>query len=468
MKTYDAIIIGSGQGGTPLSKKLARLGWKIALIEKEWIGGTCVNVGCTPTKTMIASAKMAYQISQAKSLGIRTGPATVDIKKVLARKNEVVDTFRNGAQKGLEKTANLTIIFGTAIFTGEKEINVDLNKGGKIAITADKIFINVGARPTIPPIKGLEDVDYLTSTSIMELYKIPEHLIIIGGGYIGLEFGQMYRRFGSKVTIIESNTTFLHKEDKDVANCIHDFLQEEKIKILVGMEITEVKKYGEGISISLKSGGQKKSIRGSHLLVAAGRTPNADLLNVNAAGIATDGHGFIIVNEYLQTNVKGVYVMGDVKGGPEFTHISYNDHLVLLKNIVEGKQINYNKRQVPYTMFTDPQLGRVGITEQQARKEKRNIRVATFPMRHVARAIETGDTRGMMKAVVDGDNDTILGVAIIGAEGGELMTVMQMAMLGGITWPQIRELPIAHPLYSESFNNLFMQLEKDDQRKKSK
>ena len=461
MKNYDAIIIGSGQAGTPLSKKLAKEGWKTVLIEKDLIGGTCTNIGCTPTKTMIASAKRIYDCKKAKSLGVHTNEVTLNLEEVLKRKNQVVEQFRNGATEGLKKTENLDIIFGTAVFMGKKQLTVTGKDGAIAELTADKIFIDIGARPSVPDIIGLKDVPYLTSTTMMELHELPEHLLIIGGGYIGLEFGQMYRRFGSKVTILEEGKRFLGREDADIADCIQKFLEAEEIEILTDAQVNTVKKEKDGIIAFLKTSDKERTIKCSHLLLATGRKPETDLLKTDVGGVKTDEHGFIEVNDQLETSVEGVYALGDVKGGPEFTHIAYNDYLVVYNNLIQGKKENYHNRLVPYTMFTDPQLGRVGITEEEAKKKGLEIRVATLPMKHVARAIETGDTRAMMKAIVDKESSTILGVAIVGEQGGEVMTVLQMAMAGGITWQQIRSMPIAHPLYAESLNNLFMQLDKE-------
>jgi pyruvate/2-oxoglutarate dehydrogenase complex dihydrolipoamide dehydrogenase (E3) component len=459
MKHYDAIIIGSGQGGTPLAKKLASQGWKTALIEKKNVGGTCINVGCTPTKTMIASAKAAYGVKNAIKYGVETTGYNINIQTILKRKNKVVESFRRGSQKGIESTDNLQLIFGTASFVEEKKLKVLLNDGGEEELTADKIFIDVGTHATIPNIDGLKEVGYLTSTTLMELQKIPEHLLIIGGGYIGLEFGQMYRRFGSRITIVDFNDRFLSREDEDIAEEIQKFLQAEEIEILIDAQVTRVQKKSDKIIATLKVGDEEKEIHCSHILVSAGRTPNTDDLDLEAAGIETNELGYITSNEKLETSAKDVYVIGDVKGGPEFTHIAYNDYIILYNNLVEGKDDTIHNRPVPYTMFTDPQLGRVGITEQEARKKGLNIKVAKLPMAHVARAIETGDTRGIMKAVVDADNGAILGVAIVGQEGGEVMSVLQMAMTGGITWQQIKDMIFAHPLYAESLNNLFMRLE---------
>ncbi len=461
MKHYDAVIIGCGQGGAPLAKKLAGHGWKTALVEKMYVGGTCVNAGCTPTKTMISSAKTAYTVMQAENYGVQTTGYEINIQTILARKNKVVESFRKGLQEGLERTENLELIFGAASFIGDKTLKVCLNDGEGEEVSADKIFIDVGTRANIPDIEGLNDAGYLTSTTLMELQQVPEHLLIIGGGYIGLEFGQMYRRFGSKVSIVEHNQRFLSGEDEDIAQEIRQMLEAEEIEIVINAQVKRVKKNLETITATVKVGKEDKEVSCTHILLSAGRTPNTDLLNLEAAGIKTNERGYIVANDKLETTAKGVYVIGDVKGGPEFTHIAYNDHIILYNNLVCGKDESIKDRLVPYTMFTDPQLGRVGITEQQAREKGLNIRVAKLPMANVARAVETGDTRGLMKAVVDAESGTIWGVAVVGQEGGEVMSVLQMAMAGGIKWQQIKDMVFAHPLYAESLNNLFMQLEKD-------
>jgi pyruvate/2-oxoglutarate dehydrogenase complex dihydrolipoamide dehydrogenase (E3) component len=296
----------------------------------------------------------------------------------------------------------------------------------------------------------------------MELPQIPEHLLIIGGGYIGLEFGQMYKRFGSKVTILEYSQRLLSREDEDVADEVMKFLQAEEITIVTNVQVQRVHKNGDNIVANVVVNEGEKEILCTHILVSARRTPNTDLLNLEAAGISTDERGYIITNDKLETTAKDIYAIGDVKGGPEFTHIAYNDYIIIYNNLIEGKEENIKDRLVPYTMFTDPQLGRVGITEQEGLKKGLNIKVAKLPMAHVARAIETGDTRGIMKAVVDAESGAILGVAIVGQEGGEVMSVLQMAMTGGITWQQLKNMVFAHPLYAESINNLFMQLEQSN------
>ena len=460
MKTYDAIIIGSGQAGTPLAKKLAKAGLKTALIEKQFIGGTCINYGCTPTKTMIASARSAWLSKNSRPLGVDIGDVSVDFKKVIERKNKIVKSFREGSETTLEKVKGLDIYKGEASFTAEKIIQISSPEKKTLFLTADIIFINAGAEPTIPSIPGIETLNYLDSTSILDLKEIPEHLIILGGSYVALEFGQMFRRFGSKVTVIEQSDHFLEREDEDVAEELKNILQEEGINILTSAKASSVKQNDDqSISIILNENGNQKTLSGSHLLLAVGRTPVSKTLNLEAAGIKTDEKGYLKVNDKLQTNIKGIFALGDIKGGPAFTHTSYNDHLIVLNNLTEKKQKSIKNRMVPYCMFTDPQLGRIGITEKQAIQKGLKFKVAMIKMDRVARAIETGDTRGLMKAIVDKKTKLILGAAIIGTEGGEIMTVLQMAMMGKVTYPEIRNGIFAHPTYSESLNNLFMSLD---------
>lgn len=460
MKQYDAIVIGAGQAGGPLAKKLALAGKKTALIEKRWIGGTCVNDGCTPTKTMVASAKMAYMADNSVPLGVKIKGFSVDMAKIKKRKDAIVHQFRNGSQKGLEATKNLDVIFGEATFTGDKTISVKLNSGRIKEFNADLFFINTGAKPFIPEIDGLNDINYLTSTTIMDLDKVPEHLLVIGGNYIGLEFGQMFSRFGSKVTIVEKSGRIVSREDEDVSEELTKILQEEDIAILCNASTSKIKKkQGDKITATVLINGSEKKIRCSHVLVAVGRVPQTATLNLPATGVEMDERGNIKVNDKLETNIKGIYALGDVKGGPAFTHISYNDYTIVYRNLIKNENLSIKDRQVPYCMFTDPQLGSIGINETEAKKRKLNYKVAKLPMAYVARAIETGDTRGFMKAIVDPDTKQILGATILGPEGGETMTVLQMAMAGGITYDQIRYFVFAHPLFAESLNNLFMAMD---------
>jgi pyruvate/2-oxoglutarate dehydrogenase complex dihydrolipoamide dehydrogenase (E3) component len=461
MKTFDAIVIGSGQAGGPLAKKLALSGKKTALIERRYVGGTCVNDGCTPTKTWVASAKAAYVASKSHDLGVDIKSFKVNMGQIQKRKDDVVSLFRNGSQKGIETTKGLSLIFGEATFTGSKTISVKLNSGRVEEMQADLIFMNTGCRPIIPDIEGLKDIDYLTSTSILELTRVPEHLLVIGGNYIGLEFGQMFRRFGSKVTILERSARIVSREDEDVSKELTAILEDEKIKIFTNSEAVKFKETGKGnISANIKTDSKEHKIKCSHVLVAVGRMPNTEILALEKTGVKTDERGFIKVNDKLETNVEGIYALGDVKGGPAFTHISYNDFTIIYRNLLKGENLSIKNRLVPYCMFTDPQLGRVGLDETQAKKLGLKVKVAKLPMNYVARAIETGDTRGFMKAVVDAKTKKILGATVLGQEGGEIMTMLQIAMEGGITYEQIRYFVFAHPLYAESLNNLFIRLEK--------
>ncbi|ASU32054.1 mercuric reductase [Mucilaginibacter xinganensis] len=460
MKQYDAIIIGSGQAGGPLAKKLAAAGKKTAIIEKRWVGGTCVNDGCTPTKTMVASAKMAYLAANSGPLGIKIKNFSVDMPKIKKRKDAIVHQSREGGQKGLEKTQNLDLIFGEAVFTGDKTITVKMNSGRQKELTADLFFINTGAKPFVPEIEGIAEIGYLDSTSIMELNQVPEHLLVIGGNYIGLEFGQMFRRFGSKVTVIEKSGRIVSREDDDISEELTKILEAEQITIHTNASVTKFKKKAGGkITATVNKGGQEEKIKCSHVLIAVGRTPQSAALNLASTGVKVDEQGFITVNDKLETNVQGIYALGDVKPGPAFTHISYNDYTIVYRNLIEKQKLSIKDRLVPYCMFTDPQLGRIGLSENEAKKQGIKYKVAKLPMAHVARAIETGDTRGFMKAIVDPETKKILGVAVLGQEGGEIMTVLQMAMAGGITYDQVRYFVFAHPLYSESLNNLFLGME---------
>lgn len=458
MKKYDAIVIGSGQAGTPLSKRLAESGLKTALIEKRWVGGTCVNDGCSPTKAMVASAKMAWSAANSDRLGVHINSFSIDLLQILDRKNELVERMRGNSEKGILKTSQLDLIYGNAYFSGEKEITVKLNEGGEDVLTADKFFINVGETPVIPDIRGLSEIPYLTSTSIMELEEIPEHLLIVGSGYIALEFGQMFRRFGSKVTILEKSERILSHEDEDVAEGVSDIFREEGIEILLNTQIEQIKKSKDKLSVSLVSD-QQKTISCSHIMLAAGRKPQTDDLRLGVPGVKLDEKGYIKVNGKLETSVDGIYALGDVKGGPAFTHIAYDDYRVIRENLIEKGNATITGRIVPYCMFIDPQLGRVGVTEQEARDSGKDIIVAKISNTSVARSIETDDTRGFMKAVIDAKTGKILGAAVLAEEGGEIVTILQMAMMGGITYEKIKEGVFAHPTYAESLNNLFMSLD---------
>lgn len=457
-ETYELIVVGAGQGGDPLTRSFAKAGKKAALIERLAVGGTCVNRGCTPTKTMAASARVAYLARRGADYGIQTGPVTVDMAKIRDRKRGIVDEFREGTEKKIEAIDGLTLIYGDAKFTGPKTVEVAPNGGGDTrTLTAPLIVINTGARATVPKIEGLDSVPFLDSTSIMEVSEVPAHLVVLGGSYIALEFGQMFRRFGSEVTILEKSEQLLGHEDPDVAEEMQKILTEDGLQIYTGINAKRVAKSADGgVTVTLEDGTE---VTGSHLFLAVGRTPNSDGLGLDAAGVEMDDKGIITVSDTLETSQPGVYVIGDIKGGPQFTHISYDDFRILEANLLKDGHRTIKDRQVPYTVFTDPQLGRVGMTETEAKAAGKNIKVATLPMTEAARALETAETRGLMKAVVDADSGQILGAAIIGTEGGETMAVLEVAMIGRLPYTALRDATLAHPTWAESLNNLFMTLD---------
>ena len=458
-ESFDAIVIGSGQGGTPLCQALASAGMRTAIVEREHVGGTCVNEGCTPTKTMVASARVAYLARRGADYGVHTGELKIDLAKVRERKRAIVESFRNGNQSRIEKTKNLELIFGEAQFTGPKTILVRKNGGEQVSLTADKFFINAGCRPAVPKIEGLDEVSYLNSTSIMELDAVPEHLLVLGGGYIGLEFGQMFRRFGSGVTIVQSGVQLLASEDADVAEGVLQILREDGIEVVLKSKGVRIAKVAAGIELTVGEARALRKVSGTHLLVATGRVSNADSLNTKAAGITTDNKGFIEVNDRLETNVAGVFALGDIKGGPAFTHISYDDFRVIRTNVIGKGSASIAGRMVPLTIFIDPQLGRVGMTEAQARASGRKIRVAKMPMSYVARALEIDESRGFMKVIVDAETSQMLGATILGIEGGEIMAQVQLAMMGKLPYTLLQDAVFAHPTLAESLNNLFSHFE---------
>jgi len=451
---YDDIVIGAGQSGGPLSSALARAGRHTALIEREHVGGTCINEGCTPTKTMVASARVAYLAKRGSDYGVQTGPIGIDMVRVRKRKRDIVDSFRSGSEKRILSTPGLDLVRGEARFVGPKTIAV-----GDDQLTAERFFINVGARPSRPPLPGLDSVPTLNSTSIMELDAVPEHLVVLGGGYVGLEFGQMFRRFGSEVTIVQRGARLLAREDTDVADAVADILREDGVHVLLQTDAVRVSP-GDGGAIQLvvRSGDSEQTIAGSHLLVAVGRTPNTDRLNLPATGLEPDQHGFLRANDRLETAVPGMYALGDVKGGPAFTHISYDDYRIVKTNLVEGGNASTKDRPVPYTVYIDPQLGRVGISEEEARASGLKFQVAKMPMSHVARALEVDESRGFLKVIVDAGTNQILGAAVLGLEGGELMSMLEIAMLGKLPYTVLRDAIFAHPTLAECFNNLFATL----------
>ncbi len=456
IQQYDAIIIGAGQAGGPLSTSMAKAGWKTAIIERVHVGGTCINEGCTPTKTMVASARVAYLARRAADYGVHTGPVSVDMQVVRKRKRDIVDSFRNSSQQRIESTEGVDLLMGEARFIQPKVVEVHFNNGERRTLTARNIFINAGDRPAKPSIDGMESVPTLDSTSIMELDIVPEHLLIVGGGYVGLEFGQMFRRFGSRVTIIQRGAHLLSREDNDVADEVAKILREDGIEVLLETSTLHAGQALDGrIQLTVRTPGGERTLSGSHLLVAAGRVPNTDWLNLEATGVQTDKRGYIQVNERLETNVAGIYALGDIKGGPAFTHISYDDFRIIRSNLLEYGNASMHDRLVPYTVFIDPQLGRVGLSESEARSTGRAIRVAKMPMNYVARALEVDEPRGFIKAIVDAESQQILGCAVLGIEGGEIMAMLEVAIMGKLPYTVLRDAIFAHPTLAESLNNLF-------------
>ena len=456
---YDAVVIGAGQGGGPLATAFAEAGRKTALIERGHVGGTCINVGCTPTKTMVASARVAYLARRAGDYGVRLSAVTVDMARVRSRKQRVVESFRSGSVRALDR-AGVDVVYGTARFVGPHALDVTLADGTHDRHSAEVIVLDTGTRPFIPAISGLAEVPFLDSTSIMELGDLPEHLIVLGGGAIGLEFAQMFRRFGSRVSVLQRGPQLLSNEDGDVASEVARILGDDDIEVILGAEVVRVARAHDGsLTLSATVAGDSRSFKGSHLLVATGRVPNTEELDLPAAGIAVDARGFVRVNDRLETNVPGVYALGDVAGQPQFTHVSYDDYRILRRNLLDGGGASTHGRVFPYTIYIDPQLGRIGMTERQAIAAGHDVQIATLPMANVARAIEVDETRGFMKAVVDARTERILGASVLGIEGGEIAALIQVAMLGDLPFSTLRDGMFAHPTLAESLNNLFRKLE---------
>jgi pyruvate/2-oxoglutarate dehydrogenase complex dihydrolipoamide dehydrogenase (E3) component len=404
---------------------------------------------------MIASGRVAYLARRGPHFGIHTGDVTADMAAVRQRKRDIVDQWRSGSEKRLLDKDNPCTVFGEASFTGPHEIRVSLRDGGEESFTAETIVINAGERPAPLDIPGSDDIEVLDSTTVMELDEVPEHLVIIGGGYVGLEYGQLFQRLGSEVTIVHRGAHLLSREDEDVATAVLEVLEEDGITVLLNASAARVDREGTAVVLEVEQDGKRRRVSGSHVLAAAGRVPNTDSLALHRAGVNVDEKGYIPTDDGLMTNVRGVFAVGDVRPGPKFTHISYDDYRVLSARLIQGNEASVEGRMVPYTVFIDPQLGRIGMTEGQARKAGHAIRVAQMPMSSVARAMETGETRGLMKVVVDGDSGQILGAAILGLEGGEIASMLQIAMMGKLPYTALRDGIFPHPGLAESFNNLF-------------
>ncbi len=452
---YDAIVIGSGQGGNPLATNLADRGWTVALIESKHLGGTCINTGCTPTKTMVHRAQVAHYARHAGRWGVITRDVQVDLPKIVAQKDQVVHSFREGKEKQLAQRPKLRLYRGHARFAGAHQVTV----AGE-TLESERIFIDTGARAHIPDIPGLAGAGYLTNETIMTLTSVPEHLSVLGGGYIGLEFGQMFARFGSQVTVIQNDPQIVPREDPDVAAELQRALEAEGVKFLLHARTTQVEKNGPSIRVAIEThrdaSTRTVNVTGTHLLVATGRRPNTDDLGLEKMGIETDKNGYIRVNSRLETNVPGVWAIGDVKGGPAFTHISYNDYQIIYGNLIEGKNLSTDRRIVPYAVFTDPQLGGVGLTEKEARAKGYQLKIGKALMSHVARAIERDETAGLMKLIVNATNDRILGATFLATDGGELVHILYTLMLGDLPYTLLKGAVYIHPTLAEG---LFLLME---------
>ena len=447
---YDAIIIGSGQAGNPLWDSLTDRGWTVALIEHAHLGGTCNNTGCTPTKTLVASAQIAHYARNAARWGVHADGVSVDLPRIVARKDAVVRQFRVGKESLAASRKTLHLHRGHARFVSPTTVAV-----GEAVMEGKRIFINTGTRPAVPRIDGLDQVDYLTNASLLELQVLPDHLLVLGGGYIGLEFAQIFRRFGSRVTLVHKDALILNREDEDVAGELRKALEAEGIRFVLDAKTTRVAQENGRVTLSLERPTGPETLSGTHLLLAAGRRPNTDRLDLDKAGVETDQRGYVKVNGRLETNVPGIWALGDVKGGPAFTHISYDDYQIVYGNLLEGKNLNIEGRLVPYAVFTDPQLGRVGMTEKEAtRATGRKLKVGKIPVTWVARALERDETAGLMKLVVDAATDQILGAAILATEGGELVHILQTLMLARAPYTLLKGSIYIHPTLAEGFFSL--------------
>jgi len=445
MKHFDAIIIGTGQAGPSLAAKLAGAGKKIAIIERNLFGGTCVNTGCIPTKTLVASARAAYMARRASDFGVMIdGSITVDMKKVKARKDNLSGLSNTGLEKWLKNMKNCTVYEGHARFEASHTIRV-----GEDHLTAEEIFINVGGRALIPPWPGLENVNYLTNSSMMAIDFLPEHLIIVGGSYIGLEFGQMYRRFGSKVTIVERGSRLIKREDEDVSEAIKDILKNEGINIRLNAECIRIEKQEDNVRVGVNCEKGDREEEGSHLLLAIGRRPNTDDLGLDIAGVELDNKDQIVVDDQLRTNVPGIWALGDCNGKGAFTHTSYNDHEIVVANLLEDDPRRLSDRILAYGLYIDPPLGRAGMTEAQVRESGRKALIGKRPMTMVGRASEKSETQGFMKILVDAETKEILGAAILGVGGDEVIHSVLDVMYAKKPWTVIQRAVHIHPTVSE-------------------
>ena len=452
---YDAVVIGTGQAGPSLAARLAGDGMKVAVIERDKFGGTCVNTGCTPTKTLVASARVAHMARRAAEFGINLhGDVSVDMKKVKARKDEVAGGSTKGVESWVKGLDNSTVYEGHARLESPQTVRV-----GDEVLESPRIFINVGGRAFVPPMPGLDEVDYMTNSTMMDLDVVPEHLIIIGGSYIGLEFGQMYRRFGSEVTIVEMGPGLIQREDDDICDEVRRILMGEGVEIRLDAECVTAEKDGDGIRVGVDCEIGDKSVIGTHMLLAVGRRPNTDDLGLDAAGVEVDERGYIVVDDQLGTNVPGIWALGDCNGRGAFTHTSYNDYEIVAANLLDDDPRRVSDRFACYGLFIDPPLGRVGMTDAEVRGSGRNALVGKRPMTNVARAREKGETQGFMKITVDADSQEILGAAILGVGGDEAIHCIADVMYAKAPYTVIQRAVHIHPTVSELIPTMLGELE---------
>ena len=451
---FDAIIIGTGQSGPSLAARLAGAGRKVAIIERKDFGGTCVNTGCIPTKTLVASAYAAHLARRAGDFGVTIdGPIRVDMKRVKARKDEVAGKSNRGVESWLKGLPNCSVIHGHARLESPTSVRVN----GDV-LEASQIFLNVGGRALVPPIPGLTGAPYLTNSSMMELDTLPEHLVIIGGSYIGLEFGQMYRRFGAEVTVIEKGPRLIAREDEDVTQGVHDILKREGVRVELAADCMAVEKRGDRVVVKLDCAGGARQVTGTHLLVAVGRVPNTGDLGLDRAGVKVDARGYIVVDDELRTTVPGIWAIGDCNGRGAFTHTSYNDYEIIAANLLDGERRSINDRITAYGLFIDPPLGRAGMTEAEIRKAGRKALVGKRPMTRVGRAVEKGETQGFMKIAVDADTREILGAAILGVGGDEAIHCILDMMYARAPYTTLKRSVNIHPTVAELIPTLLGEL----------
>jgi len=450
---YDAIVIGTGQAGPYVTSRLAGAGMKVAIVERSAFGGTCVNTGCIPTKTMVASAYAARMAARAAEYGVDAGPVRVDMKKVMARKEAVSKESRTGLEGWLRNMEHCTVYQGHARFESAHEVSV-----GEERLHADKIFINVGGRALVPDMPGLREIDWLTNSSMMSLDVLPGHLIVVGGSYIGLEFGQMCRRFGAEVTIIEMGPRLVGREDEDVSTAIREIVEHEGVEVRTNAKCLGFAKRGEEIVANVDCAEGAPGVRGTHVLLAVGRRPNTDDLGLEKAGVAVDERGYVVVDDQLRTGVPGIWALGDCNGKGAFTHTAYNDAEIVVANVLENDPRRVSDRITAYALYIDPPLGRVGMTEGEIRRSGRKALIAKRPMTRVGRAIEKGETQGFMKIAVDAETGAILGAAILGTGGDEVIHSILDVMYAKAPWTVIRRAMHIHPTVSELVPTMLSEL----------